>query len=97
MGPVLGPHAHTNHARETRVAEPWPPAPRDERPGEGQRLTPDAPHNSGGPIPPGGPPTTPAAHSLPQGMKAKGTVLDLHARTPARAQSTTVADPDSPP
>ena len=52
MGLVLGPHAHINRARDTRVAEPWLHAPEDERPGEGQRLTPGAPHN-GGKHPPG--------------------------------------------
>ena len=52
VGPVLGPHARTDRTRDTRVAEPWPPAPEDGRPGEGQRLKPDAPHN-GGRHPPG--------------------------------------------
>ena len=60
MGPVLGPHAQTNRARETRVAEPWPPAPRAGRPGEGVHLTPDAPHNGGRPPLPGQPPITPS-------------------------------------
>ena len=53
VGPVLGPHARTDRARETRVAEPQLPAPEGGRPGEGQRLTPDASHNSGRPPPPG--------------------------------------------
>ena len=52
MGPVLGPHARIDRTRDTRVAEPWLPAPEDGRPGEGQRLTPGAPHN-GGRHPPG--------------------------------------------
>ena len=47
VGPVLGPHARTDRARDTRVAEPWLPAPEDGQPGEGQRLTPGAPHNDG--------------------------------------------------
>ena len=51
--PPLGPHARTNRTRDTRVAEPWLPAPEDGRPGEGQRLTPDAPHNGGRHPPPG--------------------------------------------
>ena len=64
MEPVLGPHAHTNRTRNTRVAVPRLPAPGDVRSGEGQRLTPDAPHNSGRPPPPRGrPPTNPAARS----------------------------------
>ena len=47
MGPVLGPHARIDRTRDTRVAEPWLPAPEDGRLGEGQRLTPGAPHNDG--------------------------------------------------
>ena len=45
MGPVLGPHARIDRTRDTRVAEPWLPAPEDGQPGEGQRPTPGAPHN----------------------------------------------------
>ena len=40
VGPVLGPHARIDRTRDTRVAEPWLPAPEDGRSGEGQRLTP---------------------------------------------------------
>ena len=47
VGPVLGPHVRIDRTRDTRVAEPWLPAPEDGRPGEGQRLTRDAPHNTG--------------------------------------------------
>ena len=84
VGPVLGPHARTVRARDTRVAEPRLPAPEDGRPGEGQRLTPDAPHNGGTPPPPG----TASHHhprgtQPPQGMQAKGTVLGPHTHTPA--------------
>ena len=49
--------------RDRRVAEPRLPAPEDGRPGEGQRLTPDAPRNGGRPPPPGTASTTPAARS----------------------------------
>ena len=73
------PHRHT---RNTRVAEPWLPGPKDERPGEGQRLTPDAPHNGGRPAPPGTAPHHPGTQ-LPQGMQAKGTVLGPHIHTTA--------------
>ena len=59
VGPVLGLHARTDRTRDTRVAEPWPPAPEDRRPGEGQRLTPDAPHNGGRQPPRGRPSATP--------------------------------------
>ena len=72
-GPGLGPHARTDRTRDTRVAEPRLPAPEDGRPGEGQRLTPDAPHNGGRPSPPGdGPPTTPAARSPHGACKPRG-------------------------
>ena len=83
MGPVLGPHARTDHTQDTRVAEPWLPAPEDGRPGEGQRLTPDAPHNRGRPPPPGTAPHHPRGMQPPWGMQAKGTVLGPNTHTPA--------------
>ena len=43
VGPVLGPHSRTDRTRDTRVAGSRPPAREEGRPGEGQRLTPDAP------------------------------------------------------
>ena len=96
MGLLLGPHARTDRTRDTRVAEPRLPAPEDRRPGEGQRLTPDASHNGGRPTPPGMAPRDPRGTQPPQGMQAKGTVLGpKHPHT--RARSTWVADPNSPP
>ena len=83
MGPVLGPHVRTNRTRDTRVAEPRLPALEDGRPGEGQRLTPDAPDNGGRPTPPGTGPHHPRGTQPPQGMQAKETVLGPHTRTPA--------------
>ena len=83
VGPVLGPHARMDGTRDTRVAEPRPPAPEDGRPGEGQRLTPGAPHNGGRPLPPGTAPRHPRGTQPPQGMQAKGTVLGPHNHTPA--------------
>ena len=83
VGPVLGPHARTDRSRDTRVAEPWLPAPEDGGPGEGQRLTPGAPHNGGGPPPPGTAPHQPRGMQPPQGMQAQGTVLGLHTHTTA--------------
>ena len=83
VGPVLDPHASTDRTRDTRVAEPWPPAPEDGRPGEGQRLTPDAPHNGGRPSPPGTAPHHPRGTQPPRGMQVKGTVLGPHTHTPA--------------
>ena len=83
VGPVLGPHARTDRTRDTRVAEPRLPAPEDGRPGERQRLTPDAPHNGGRPAPPGTDPHHPRGMQPPQGMQAKGTVLGRHTHTPA--------------
>ena len=83
MGPVLRPHARTDRTRDTRDAEPWLPAPEDGRLGEGQRLTPGAPHNGGRPAPPGMAPHHPCGTQSPQGMQAKGTVLGPHTHTPA--------------
>ena len=83
VGPVLGPHARTDCTRDTRVAEPWLPAPEDGRHGEGQRLTPDAPHNAGRPLPPGTAPHHPHGTQPPQGMQAKATVLGPNTHTPA--------------
>ena len=73
VGPVLGPHARTDRTRDTRDAEPWLPAPEDGRPGEGQRLTPGAPHN-GGKLPPRGRPSAPptASNAGPQGRTLWG-------------------------
>ena len=61
VGPVPGPHARIDRTRDTRVAEPWLPAPEDGWPGEGQRLTPGAPHNGGKHPPRGRPSATPTA------------------------------------
>ena len=73
VGLVLGPHARINRTRDTRVAEPWLPAPVDGRPGEGQRLTPGAPHN-GGRHPPRGrsSATATASNAGPQGRTLWG-------------------------
>ena len=96
MGPVLGPHARTDRTRDTRVAEPWLPAPEDGRPGEGQRLTPDAPRNGGRPAPPGTPPPPPPRHAAPTGHASQeDSVGPPHHHT--RAHNTWVADPNSPP
>ena len=85
VGPVLGPHARTDRTRDTRVAEPWLPAPEDGRPGEGQRLTPGAPHNGGRPSPRGRPPSVPPGMQPLQVMQAEGSVLGPHVHTPAPA------------
>ena len=98
MGPVLGPLTRTDRTRDTRVAEPWMPAPEGVRSGEGQRLTPDAPHNSGRPPPPPGTGphhTTPAARSPHRHAGQGDSVGPPHSHT--RAHSTWVADPNSPP
>ena len=72
--PVLGPHARTDRTRNTRVAVPRLPAPEGGLSGEGQRLTPDTPHNSGSPPPPGTAPhhTTPAARSPDRACRPRG-------------------------
>ena len=83
VGLVQGPHARTDRTRDTQVAEPWPPAPEEGRPGEGQRLSPDAPHNRSRSPPPRTAPHHPRGTQCPQGMQARGTVLGLHTDTPA--------------
>ena len=83
VGPVLGPHARTDRTRDTRDAKPLLPAPEDGRLGEGQRLTPGAPHNGGRPPPPGTAPHHPRGTQPPRGMQATGTVLGPHTHTPA--------------
>ena len=96
VGPVLVPHARIDRTRDTRVAEPRPPAPEDGRPGEGQRLTPDAPNNGGRPPPPGTAPHQPRGTQPRQGMQAKRTVLGPHIHTPApkaRGWRTPIARP----
>ena len=96
VAPVLGPHARTDRSRDTRVAEPWLPAPEEGRPGEGQLLTADAPHNGGRPPPPGTAPSPPRRHAAPAGHASQGdSVGPPHPHT--RAHSTWVADPNSPP
>ena len=73
VGLVLDPHARIDRSRDTRVAEPWLPAPEDGRPGEGQRLTPGAPHNGGRQPPRGRPSATPTASNAgPQGLTLGG-------------------------
>ena len=96
VGPVLGPHTRTYRTRDTRVAEPWLPAPEDARPGEGQRLTPDAPHNGGRQPPPGDGPPPPPRHTVPTGHASQGEGVGLP-RPHTCAHSTWVADPNSPP
>ena len=96
MEPVLGPHARTDRTRNTRVAVPRLPAPEDGRSGEGQHLTPDAPHNGGRPPRPGDGPPPPPRHAAPTGRAGQGdSVGPPHPH--ARAHSTWVADPNSPP
>ena len=85
MGRVLGPPARDDRTRDTRVAEPRLPAPEDGRPGEGHRLTSDAPHNSGRPAPPGTAPHRPHGTQPRQGMQVKGTVVGPQTHTPAPA------------
>ena len=90
VGPVLGPHARTDRTRDTRVAEPRPPAPEGGRPGEGQRHgTP--PTTVAGQPHRGRPPTTPAARSPHRTCRPRGQCLaptPTHPRpqraTPAR-------------
>ena len=96
VGPVLGPHSRTDRTRDTRDAEPWLPAPEDGQPGEGQRLTPGAPHNGGKQPPPGTPFRHPHSEQCqPARAHAVGPVLGPHARID-RTRDTRVAEPRLP-
>ena len=95
MGPVLGPHARNDRTRDTRIAEPWLPAPEDGRPEEGQRLTPDAPRSDGRHPPPG----TPFCHPYNEQRTTAPThqPRDIRTPTPAlRHSDTTMAEPVAP-
>ena len=95
VGLLLGPHAHTNRTRDTRVAEPRQPAPEVGRPEEGHRLTPDAPSNGGRPLPPG----TAPHHARGTQLRAEHASQGDSAGPPhlhTRAHSTWVADPGCP-
>ena len=96
VGPVLGPHAHTNRTQHIPVAKPRPPVPEDGRQGKGQRRTPDAPRNGGRPPPPG---TTPLHPRNTQPYTGHASQRDSagppHWHT--RAHSTRVAGPGSRP
>ena len=67
---VSGPHIRTP---APTACGWWTPTARPEggRPGEGQRLAPDAPHNSGGPPPRGRPPPPPQS-AAPPGHASRG-------------------------
>ena len=93
VGPLLSPHARTDRTRDTRDAEPWLPAPEDGRPGEGQRLTPCAPHNGGKHPPPGTPLRHPRSEQRrPARAHAAGPVLDPHTSND-RTRDTRDAEP----
>ena len=96
LEPVLGPHARTNRIRNTRVAVPRLPAPEDRRSGEGQRLTPNAPHNGGRPPLPGDGPQPPPRHAAPTGRAGQGEGVGPP-HPSARADSTWVGDLNSQP
>ena len=95
VGPVLGPHARTDRTRDTWVAEPRLPAPEDGRPGEGQRLTPDAPRNDGRHPPPGKPCRHP--HNEQPTNAPTHQPGDIRTPPPAiRHSDTTMAEPAAP-
>ena len=76
------PRPHRPHPGHTGRGAPAARS-RVQRPGEGRRLTPDAPRNGGRPPPPGTAPHHPGGTQPPQGMQAKKTVLGPHTHTPA--------------
>ena len=93
VGPVMGPGARTDRTGHPRVAEPWLPAPEDGRPGEGQRLTPDAPHNGGRSPPPGTAPRHFRGTHPPQRIHHRPAPRGAHSHKPGRGEP----GPDRPP
>ena len=96
VGLVLGPHARTDRTRDTRVAEPWLPAPRGRAAWRGTAPDTRRPSQRWQATPPGdGPPPLPR-HAAPTGHAGQGdSVGPPHPH--ARAHSMWVADPNSPP
>ena len=95
-------------ARTKHAVKPTPPVPgthgqpvkaacpNDGRPGEGQHLTPGAPHNGGRPAPPGTASCNPRGTQLPAGHVSQKDSAGPQRRH-TRAHSKWAADPDSPP
>ena len=84
--PVLGKHGQRGLAAR----------PKDGRPEEGERLTPDAPHNSERSPPPGATSRHPHGAQQPAWHTRQwGSTGSPHSHT--RAHSTRAADPDHPP
>ena len=84
---------HRPHPGHTGRGTPWLHAPEDKRAGEGQRLTPGAPHNGGRHLPPGTPFRHPHSEQRrPARAHAVGPVLGPHARID-RTRDTRVAEP----
>ena len=79
VGPLLGPHAHTNRARETRATRPgWPPQGRAAGGGTAPDTT--CPSQRRDVLPPEIPSAGPASRKFPQGTPAKRAVPGPHAR-----------------
>ena len=96
VAPVQGPHARTDRTRDTRVAEPWLPAPEDGRPGGGTAPDTRRPSHGWLATPPGDGPRPSPRQAAPTGHAGQGdSVGPPHPHT--RTHSTWVADPNSPP
>ena len=92
-GPVLGSHARIERTRDTRVAEPWLPAPEDGRPGGGTAPDTRRPSQRWRAPPPGTPFRHPHSEQRqPARAHAVGPVMDPHARTD-RTRDTRDAEP----
>ena len=85
VGPVLGPHTHSSRARETRVAEPRPPAPKDRLTGGGTVPDTRRPAQQWKAIPPGTAPHHPCGTQPPTGHASQGD--SFWAPTPAHPRS----------
>ena len=96
MGLMMGPHAHTTRARETRATGPGCP-PQGRAAGRGRAPDTRRPSQQRDvPLPRRHPPASPEAHNTLRDTPAKGTVPDPHTRTPAPTigQRTPAARPE---
>ena len=96
MGPVLGPQARTDRTRDTRIADPQAARPRGQAAGGGTAPDTRRPSQRWQADPPADGPPPPPRQAAPTGQAGEGE-RDGPPHPQARARSTWVADPNSPP
>ena len=96
VAPVLNPPPRTDRTRDTRVAEPRPPAAGGRAAGRGTAPDTRRPSQRWQATPPGDGPPTPLRHAAPTGHAGEGDGVGPPHRN-ARDHSMWLADPNSPP